>query len=92
MMPYQLILEGKVQGVGCRYYCAKTAKAMKLKGSASNISDGTVRVFINTDDSVKAAAYAEALRLNKFAYGFYGRFTNIKIEKCSGEIDGDYNW
>jgi len=91
-MPYQLILEGRVQGVGCRYYCAKTARAMKLKGSASNISDGTVRVVIETDDQVKAASYAEALRLDKFKYGFYGRFTNIKIDKCSGEIDGDYNW
>ncbi len=91
-MPFQLILEGKVQGVGCRYYCAKTARAMKLNGSASNISDGTVKIVIHTEDHEKASLYAEALRLDKFKYGFYGRFTNIKIEKCSGEIDGDYNW
>ena len=91
-MPYQLVLEGKVQGVGCRNYCAKTARVMKLKGAASNIPDGTVIVIIDTEDQLKAEDYGKALRTDKFGFGFYGRFTNIKIEKSSGEVDGDYNW
>jgi acylphosphatase len=91
-MAYKLVLKGKVHGVGCRYYCSKTALALGLHGSATNVSDGSVSVLIKTDDPGTVRRFAEALRENVFNYHFFGQFSSVDYELYDGPITGDYNW
>lgn len=89
-MPKELILTGRVQGVFCRKYCADNAKKLKIRGSATNLHDGSVRVIIDTDDSKKISDFINALKSNPFGINFYGRIDNISTSDYSGPIRGDY--
>ena len=48
-----LIIYGKVQGVGFRYFTYKTAKELNLNGWVKNLHDGTVEtVFTGNAENV----------------------------------------
>lgn len=47
----KLIISGRVQGVGFRYFCQATATEMKMKGWVRNLNDGTVELHIEGDES-----------------------------------------
>ncbi len=87
----ELILTGMVQGVFCRHYCSQTAKRLGLRGSATNLMDGSVQVILLTDDEGKIAEYVKALKENSFSIRFFGKITGIDINKnYQGAVDGDY--
>jgi acylphosphatase len=44
MKRVRVIVGGRVQGVGFRYYVAKGAKAHSIKGYVQNLSDGRVEI------------------------------------------------
>jgi len=49
-----LIISGRVQGVGFRYFTYKTAKELGIKGWVKNLRDGTVEtVFTGRPEDVK---------------------------------------
>ncbi|MFC1669649.1 acylphosphatase [Spirochaetota bacterium] len=89
-MAKKLILHGMVQGVCCRAYCSQYARRFMVKGSASNISDGTVRLILDTDDKELLRNFISALKINPNGYGFYGRIDHIDISDYDGVIKGDY--
>ncbi len=89
-MPIELILSGKVQGVACRHYCSRYGRMMGLHGSATNLSGGTVRVLIDTDNDGTARAYMRALMQNPRQLTFYGFIERIDLRGCEGPIEGDY--
>ncbi len=91
-MAKELILSGIVQGVFCRKYCSDNAKRIGLKGSASNLGDGTVRVVINSDNEAYIQNYIHALKTNPYKLRFYGRIDNIKVSDYRGPIVGDYEF
>jgi acylphosphatase len=41
---YQITVKGRVQGVGFRYFAAKRAQALGLKGFVKNTNDGNVYI------------------------------------------------
>ncbi len=45
METYKITVSGRVQGVGYRFYCLKTARLLDIRGSVRNASDGTVEIF-----------------------------------------------
>lgn len=48
-----LIISGRVQGVGFRYFTYKTAKELGIKGWVKNLQDGTVEtVFTGSPEDV----------------------------------------
>ncbi|MDZ7719687.1 MAG: acylphosphatase [Balneolaceae bacterium] len=48
-----LIISGRVQGVGFRYFTYKTAKKLNIKGWVKNLQDGTVEtVFTGSPENV----------------------------------------
>lgn len=48
-----LIISGRVQGVGFRYFTYRTAKELNIKGWVKNLQDGTVEtVFTGSPESV----------------------------------------
>lgn len=88
----KVILTGRVQGVGCRGYCAKYARKYSINGSASNLYDGSVKLLINVTDVSAFNCYISSLLSNSERYMFYGHIEDISITDYSGKIDGDYNF
>ena len=91
-MAKELILKGMVQGVFCRKYCRDNARRLKLYGSASNLSNGTVRVIIDSDNEEEVNRYVQALKLNPFGYQFFGKIEDIEIFDFTGSRDGEYRF
>ncbi len=89
-MPRELILHGRVQGVACRYYCGQYGRRMGLRGAATNLYDGTVRVLLDTDDDNAIRDYMRALRTNPHNIHFYGHISDIDVYEHTGPISGDY--
>jgi acylphosphatase len=42
---YQYVVQGRVQGVGYRYFALREAEALGVNGFARNLPDGTVEVL-----------------------------------------------
>lgn len=91
-MAKKLILHGRVQGVCCRAYCSQYARKLRVHGAASNCSDGTVRVILNTDDSEMVNRYIDDIRMNPDGFSFYGRIQSIDVSDFTGIISGDYRF
>ena len=90
IMPKKLTLRGKVQGVGCRQYCQSYAEDFGISGSATNKTDGSVELLLNTDDNALLKDFNSALLSNPNNYLFWGRIVDIKIEDYNGRFIGDY--
>ncbi|MDY6970605.1 MAG: acylphosphatase [Spirochaetota bacterium] len=90
-MAKELILSGRVQGVFCRNYCSKIGIKLGIKGSATNLSDGTVQVLLLCDDKM-VKTYVKTLKENTFNLRFYGQIKNVEIHNYSGSIKGDYTF
>jgi len=43
---YHIIVTGRVQGVGFRYYTKRKADKLFLKGWVQNLGDGSVEIFV----------------------------------------------
>ena len=50
MKTTELIVSGRVQGVGFRNYISQIAKDLNIKGTVRNLSDGDVKIIAQTDD------------------------------------------
>ena len=88
----KIILKGRVQGVGCRGYCGRYARKYLIKGSATNISDGTVRLILNINDELVLQRFIASLISNPDGLMFYGTIDDISISDHMGKTDGDYNF
>lgn len=49
MVQYEIIVTGRVQGVGFRYFTKKQADILNLKGWVKNTSTGNVLVMVQGD-------------------------------------------
>ena len=88
----KVILKGRVQGVGCRGYCAKYARKYLINGSATNQSDGSVRLLLNFNDETVFKSFITALISNPDRYMFYGSIDDVSISDYTGKTEGDYNF
>ncbi len=88
----KVILKGRVQGVGCRGYCAKYARRYMMHGSASNLHDGSVRLILNVSDEELFKQFIASLITNPEGYYFWGSIEDVSISDYSGKTDGDYNF
>jgi acylphosphatase len=89
----ELILSGRVQGVFCRHYCSQNAKKLGLRGSATNLADGTVQVVLDTDDENAVQQYIKVLRENPHGVRFWGSITGIKVgNNLTSNRRGDYTF
>ncbi len=46
MVRYHVILSGRVQGVGCRWFCTMLAQDYGVTGWVQNLPDGTVELEV----------------------------------------------
>lgn len=51
MKTYQIIVVGRVQGVGYRAHIHKLANSMNLKGNVRNLSDGNVKIILQGNEA-----------------------------------------
>ena len=91
-MATELILQGRVQGVFCRAYCSEYGRRLRVRGSASNLRDGSVRVLLDTDDELLVQQYVSCLRNNPQGVHFYGAIDHVKSRSYTGPIRGDYTF
>lgn len=52
MVRYYIIVDGRVQGVGFRYFCQINALNMKLTGWVRNMSNGMVEMEVQGDENI----------------------------------------
>ena len=55
MAAFRYVVEGRVQGVGYRYFVMREAGALGVSGVARNLPDGTVEVVAEGSDEVLQA-------------------------------------
>jgi acylphosphatase len=91
-MAKKLMLRGRVQGVFCRAYCGQYARERHIHGTASNLSDGSVRVLLNTDDKDLVKQYISDITTNPKGFTFYGRIVSVDVSDYSGSLSGDYQF
>ena len=91
-MPKRLILKGKVQGVLCRNFCSRYGRSLGLRGSASNLPDGSVEVLLNTEDEDLILEYINCIKTNPRKEKFWGKIESVDQYDYSGPIRGDYEF
>ncbi|GAB6169728.1 acylphosphatase [Clostridium carnis] len=78
MIRYYLIVYGRVQGVGFRYFCQLNAANLNLTGFAHNMIDGSVEIEVQGTD----------ININKFIStikkgNFFIRVTDLSIKELN---------
>lgn len=53
MKYYEIILSGRVQGVGFRYYTYRLAQQYNIKGYVKNLRNGDVKIVAGSSDKQK---------------------------------------
>lgn len=91
-MAKKLIIHGRVQGVFCRAYCSKYAQKLHIRGAASNLADGTVRVLLDTNASPLIDQFIFDIKTNPDGFMFYGRIESVDVENYAGPLTGDYQF
>ena len=71
----EIIVFGRVQGVGFRYSTKNVADRLNLNGSVQNLRDGTVLIHVNGDKPTVDEFISEI----KDSPTPYGRVDNIQI-------------
>ncbi|WP_220729652.1 acylphosphatase [Apilactobacillus zhangqiuensis] len=79
----EIIVLGRVQGVGFRYSTKKVADRLNLNGFVQNLMDGTVLIHVSGESSIVDEFVSEI----KASPTPYGRVDNIKINNIN-EIYG----
>jgi acylphosphatase len=71
-----LIISGRVQGVGFRYFCSELAELLRLTGYARNRADGSVEVEAQGDENA-IEQFAESVSRGPR----YASVTNVEREE-----------
>lgn len=73
---------GRVQGVGYRWFCRKTADQLGVHGFARNLAGGTVQVVASAEIDV-----LEAFRLELERGPRHSRVDTVEVQLESSEVD-----
>lgn len=65
MVVNEIIVSGRVQGVGYRFFAVKAAKKYRIKGTVQNLPDATVRI-VCTGNTDKMQLFINTLRKGPF--------------------------
>ena len=62
MVTRRCVVEGRVQGVGFRWFVVRSARELGIRGSVRNAFDGSVEAVLQADDESALEAMIERLR------------------------------
>lgn len=66
MIRYHILLNGRVQGVGCRFFCQMNATTFSLTGFVRNLDNGMVELEIQGDENLVNKFISIVTKGNKF--------------------------
>ena len=81
-MANRYLIRGAVQGVGYRWFVARQASALKIRGFARNLPDGTVEV-VAVGESADLERLGEALRRGPE----FAQVSSVEKVEISLEVD-----
>jgi len=85
MQSYKMLLYGRVQGVGLRYFAAQLASKYSMCGYVKNNSDSSVEIMLQgSDDNIRR------FRNELFHGNRIIRIEDIKEERVDGESLKDF--
>jgi acylphosphatase len=85
----RIIIHGKVQGVGYRFFATRVARRLGLKGSIQNQRDGTVEAIVEgekkaiddwIDQLKEGPRYAEVTKIDQETKEFTGRLGDFDVK------------
>ena len=86
MPAYRYMVQGRVQGVGYRYFVLRHADALGVSGYARNRADGSVEVVAEGDDTVLGELEARLREGPSFA-----EVTNVEREPIAERGTGGFH-
>ena len=78
MIARRLIVSGRVQGVGFRFFAERAARELSILGFVRNLPDGAVEAVAEGEETA-VARYVERLRQGPRL----GRVTDLRIEEIA---------
>lgn len=81
MPQYEIKINGRVQGVGFRYYAKKQADFLRLNGWIKNLSDGSVMVIVQGEET-DINTFIDYLRIGTSR----SQVTNLQKVKIQGGV------
>ena len=76
MKAVKVMVIGRVQGVGFRYFASREANLLGLKGYVKNLYDGNVEVFVQGENE-SLSRFVEILKKGPR----FGKVTNVRVEE-----------
>ena len=82
-------IQGKVQGVGYRFFATRVARRLGLKGSIQNVRDGTVEALVEGEQSAidewieelrEGPRYAEVVNIEQESRDFTGKLPDFDVK------------
>ena len=82
-------IQGKVQGVGYRFFATRVARRLGLKGAIQNLRDGTVEAVVEGEKSAidewieelrEGPRYAEVVTIEQESKGFTGKLPDFDVK------------
>ena len=77
MFKVKMIVSGRVQGVGFRYFVIISARELGILGRVWNNDDGTVGILAQTDDTQKLEEFTALIRGEKSSKGRLSPFAKV---------------
>ncbi|UTC67270.1 MULTISPECIES: acylphosphatase [unclassified Treponema] len=71
----RIVVKGRVQGVGFRYWTRSLAKSLKVKGWVRNLADYSVEIFAEADTET----------LGEFVYALKHEHPYARVESLNSE-------
>lgn len=81
MKAKRIVVSGRVQGVGYRYYTQRAATSLGINGYVRNLPQGGVEVIVQLGGNEDFAAFLEALK----AGPRQAHVTGVEVMPYSGE-------
>ncbi|ALC84023.1 MULTISPECIES: acylphosphatase [Bacillus] len=78
MLQYHIVVEGRVQGVGFRYFVQSEAEKNKLTGWVKNRMDGAVEILAEGPEESLADFVESVQKGNRFS-----RVRNVTVEEAA---------
>lgn len=76
------MIQGRVQGVGFRWFVVRYARELGVRGTVRNRADGAVEAILQADSEESVEALVERLREGPRA----GRVDEVEVERIEDEI------
>ena len=83
MFKVKMIVSGRVQGVGFRYFVIISARELGILGRVWNNDDGTVEILAQTEDEKKLEDFTAIVRGEKSSKGRLSPFAKVTDVKSS---------